>query len=220
MYQLIKNRTEAGKLLANKLLVYRNSANTIVFALPRGGVPVAYEIALKLNLPLDLVIVRKLGFPGHEEYAMGAITFNNTYYINPEVENQINMNDTNIQIIIKQEKEEYLRRNKLYRNNRPMPDLKDRRIILVDDGVATGSTITVAIMALNKLQPQEIILAIPVLPSDALDNLEKIVEKVVYLYKPQHFQGVGLWYNEFLQISDNEVIDLCAKANDRNLVNK
>lgn len=217
MYQLLKNRTEAGKILADKLGIYRNSPNTIVLALPRGGVPVAYEIALKLNLPLDLVIVRKLGYPGYEEYAMGALTFGEIIFINPEIRNKIDLGNPDIQAVINKEKQEYIRRNTIYRHNKPMPTLKNKRVILVDDGVATGSSITAAILALNSLNPKEIILAIPIMPFEVLKNLKLHVEKIFYISTPTSFQSVGLWYEDFLQTSDDEVIDLCASANKRNL---
>ncbi|HLX53787.1 MAG TPA: phosphoribosyltransferase [Aquella sp.] len=213
MYQLLKDRTEAGKLLAGSLINYKNATDTIVLALPRGGVPVAYEISMKLNLPMDLVIVRKLGHPGHEEYAMGAITFGDIFYINPDVAYKIDINAPDIQAIIKKERQEYFRRNQLYRNNKPMPDVKGKRIILVDDGVATGSSIIAAIMALKELSPKEIVVAVPILPPDTLSNLKSLVTKVIFLYTPEPFGSVGSWYEDFPQTEDDEVIKLCAKAN-------
>src|SRR5579863_513671 len=213
MYQLLKDRTEAGKTLADRLIDYKNAAETIILALPRGGVPVAYEIANKLNLPLDLLIVRKLGYPGHEEYAMGAITFGDIFYINPDVAYKIDINAPDIQAIIKKERQEYFRRNQLYRNNKPMPDVKGKRIILVDDGVATGSSIIAAIMALKELSPKEIVVAVPILPPDTLSNLKSLVTKVIFLYTPEPFGSVGSWYEDFPQTEDDEVIKLCAKAN-------
>jgi len=213
VYQLLKDRTEAGKLLAGSLINYKNATDTIVLALPRGGVPVAYEISMKLNLPMDLVIVRKLGHPGHEEYAMGAITFGDIFYINPDVAYKIDINAPDIQAIIKKERQEYFRRNQLYRNNKPMPDVKGKRIILVDDGVATGSSIIAAIMALKELSPKEIVVAVPILPPDTLSNLKSLVTKVIFLYTPEPFGSVGSWYEDFPQTEDDEVIKLCAKAN-------
>ena len=214
MYQLLKNRIKAGEMLVEKLISYKNSPDTIVFALPRGGVPVAYVIATYLNLPLDVIIVRKLGFPGHEEYAMGAIT-SNSVFINPDVATQINLADLKIQAIIKKEQQELLRRNKLYRQDKVMPDLHDKQVILVDDGIATGSSITAAIMLLKKMQVKSIILATPILPPDTLNDLKTLVDKVIYLFAPEPFWGVGRWYEDFPQTSDEEVICLCKKANQR-----
>lgn len=216
MYQLLKNRTEAGKMLGMRLLAYKNAFNTLIFALPRGGVPVAYEIAITLNLPLDLIIVRKLGFPGHEEYAMGAIT-SDRVFINPELSAQINIADEHIRGVIEREQQELSRRNKLYRQSKPMPNLQDKQVILVDDGIATGSSITAAILALKKLKAKTIILATPVLPPDTLLDLEKLVTKIVYLFTPTPFLGVGRWYEEFPQTSDEEVIYLCEQASHRTL---
>lgn len=213
MHQLLKNRAEAGNILADRLVAYKNALNTIVLALPRGGVPVAYEISLKLNLPLDLIIVRKLGYPGYEEYAMGALTFGEIILINPEIMNKVDIEAADIQAVINKEKQEYCRRNKVYRHNKPMPVLKNKRVILVDDGVATGSSILAAILALNSLNPKEIILAVPVLPLEVLENLKLRVKKIFYLYTPEPFQSVGLWYEDFSQTSDEEVVDLCASAN-------
>lgn len=214
MYPLFKNRAEAGEMLAMKLISYKNALNTTVFALPRGGVPVAYVIATNLNLPLDVIIVRKLGFPGHEEYAMGAIT-SDSVFINPYVLTQINTADAKIQMVIKKEQQELLRRNKLYRQDKPMPDLHEKQIILVDDGIATGASITSVIMVLKKMYVKSIILATPVLPLEILDNLKVLVDKVVYLSTPEPFWSVGSWYKDFPQTSDEEVISLCKKANQR-----
>jgi putative phosphoribosyl transferase len=215
MDQLLKNRHEAGKKLAKKLIKYKNTADTIVIAIPRGGVPVAYEIALSLELPLEIIIVRKLVLPGQEEYAIGAITLDNVSFLNPVVSDKIKLTDTEIQRVIKQEQQELLRRNTMYRSGRPMPDINGKTIILVDDGIATGSSITVAVLALKRLNPKAIILAIPVLPKNTLRNLGLIAEKEVFLFTPEPFGGVSRWYEDFPQASDDEVINLCNMANQR-----
>ncbi|MFN8769376.1 MAG: phosphoribosyltransferase [Neisseriaceae bacterium] len=212
MPSLIKNRYEAGKLLAHKLIKYKHQLDTIVLGLPRGGVPVAYEIAMYLELPLDVLIVRKIGFPSNEEYAIGAISLNDVFVKNPEIEYSIDFNSDAIQKIINREKKELLRRNQIYRNNKPMPCLKNKHIILVDDGVATGSSIKAALHTLKQFEPQEIILAVPVLPLYTFETLSSLINDLIYLYTPEPFYGVGRWYESFPQTSDSEVIELLNKA--------
>lgn len=210
---LIRDRHDAGQLLANKLLRYKNSSNSMVLALPRGGVPVAYEIATNLSLPLDILIVRKIGLPGHEEYAIGAITTNNIMVVNPEIEHLIDFDSKEIQQIIKKEKEELKRRNKVYRQDKPFPDLTNKKVILVDDGIATGASIKAAIFALKKFNLSELIIATPILPPSALEELTLLVNKIVYLSAPEPFFGVGKWYMDFPQTTDKEVISLLQRAN-------
>lgn len=212
MTTILENRYEAGKLLANKLIKYRQHPNMIVLGLPRGGVPVAYEIAELLELPLDVLIVRKIGLPEHEEYAMGAISLNDTFITNPAVEYHIDFDADSIQRIISKEEKELMRRNLVYRNNKPMPCLKNKHIILVDDGIATGSSIKAAIYALKQFNPKKIILAIPVLPLNIINMVRSLVDSLVYILTPEPFYGVGSWYESFPQTSDSEVIKLLYKA--------
>ncbi|MCC2625446.1 MAG: phosphoribosyltransferase [Burkholderiales bacterium] len=218
MYKILKNRAEAGIALADELQAYKNSPDTIILAIPRGGVPVAYEMAVKLNLHFDLMIVCKLGYPRHEEYAIGAVTMGNLVYINPQVSATIDINAFNIQTMIEKERREYLRRDNLYRNNRPLPNVKGKKVILVDDGVATGLSITAVIMVLKQLNPAEIIVAVPVLSPDALKRLSNLVDKVFCLSIPEPFHSMKLCYDDFHQVTDQEVKVLCAKAARRNLL--
>ena len=210
MQPVLQDRKEAGYLLAQKLLVFANEPDVVVLALPRGGVPVAYEIAQALHLPLDIIIVRKLGFPDNEEYAMGAITANDIFYLNPQATAIFNRADKDIQAIIQKEQNELKRRNELYRQNKPLPDLKNKQIILVDDGVATGASIKTAVMALERLGADSITLAIPLLPSEALTELKLLVDNVIYLYTPEPFISISTWYERFPQTTDAEVIELLA----------
>lgn len=211
MTKLLQNRSIAGKQLADKLQPYKNAVDTIVLALPRGGVPVAYQIATILNLPFDVFIVRKLGFPDHKEYAMGAIAGNETCLFNTQALEQTNISYEDIKAVISKEKAELERRNELYRQNREMPNLHPKRVIIVDDGIATGASIKVALLALEKLQPKEIILAVPVLPANSINEIELLVDKLIYLIAPEIFYGVGQWYEDFPQVSDSEVIELLNK---------
>jgi len=213
MTKRFKNRTDAGVQLADKLKRYKDATNTIILALPRGGVPVAYQVAKNLNLPMDLFIVRKLGFPGQEEYAMGAIAGNEVCVFNTQALILGNVKPEEVQSVIDNETKELVRRNELYRKGRPMPNLHTKKVILVDDGIATGSSIKAALLALEKFQPKEITLAVPVLPENSIKELEPLTNALIYLDAPKMFFSVGNWYEDFTQVSDNEVIQLLAQAN-------
>ncbi|NNM59094.1 MAG: phosphoribosyltransferase [Legionellales bacterium] len=215
MEPLLRDRSEAGSLLAKKLAVYADALDVLVLALPRGGVPVAYEITSRLHLPLDVLIVRKLGFPDNEEYAMGAISINNIFFINPEAAPYIDRTDDRVQAIIKKEQQELIRRNKRYRDDRPMPDLTQTHVILVDDGVATGSSMKAAISVLKQMNAKTIILAVPVLPVDTLMELQSLVNEVVYLSTPEPFTSISYWYENFPQTDDAEVIYLLHHSDSR-----
>ena len=209
------DRYEAGIVLAKYLKEYANNPNVIILALPRGGVPVAYQISNALSVPLDVFIVRKLGLPGHEELAMGAIASGGTVFINEPLMSQLNPDPTSIQNVIEKEREELQRRERLYRGNSPFPDLNEKIVILVDDGIATGSTMMAAIQALRNHQPKSIIIAVPLAPSSTCDEMAPLVEKLVCPLKPVAFYAVGLWYENFPQTSDNEVIELLKKSHSK-----
>jgi predicted phosphoribosyltransferase len=202
------DRYEAGRMLAEELKQYTKMKNTIVLALPRGGVPVGYEIAKKLSLPLDVFIVRKLGVPGHEELAMGAIAMGGMTVFNDEILKSLNISKSTIDQVIQAEKQELQRRNAIYRDNKPFPSLQDKTIILVDDGIATGATMKAAIKALKQQKPAILIIAVPVAEFSTCEKMAKLVDKMVCPLKPHDFYAVGLWYEDFPQTSDDEVFEL------------
>lgn len=208
----LKDRTEAGQLLANKLLRYANNSNVIVLGLPRGGVPVAYEIANQLNAPLDIFLVRKLGVPWNEELAFGAIAMGNVQVFNEEILQGLRVSQVEIDAVITEQQHELKRRNQLYRQGRPLPDLQNKIVIIVDDGLATGATMRAAISAIQQSHPQKIIVAVPVAPIDTVHDLEKLVKEVICLYTPEPFYSIGQWYENFPQTSDTEVIELLNMA--------
>lgn len=202
------NRREAGKILASQLGVYANRRDVIVLALPRGGVPVAYEIAKALHVPLDVFIVRKLGVPGHSELAMGAITLGGVKIFNEDIIKDLHIKSEDINIVIAKEQEELKRRETKYRGNHIFPSLKDKTIILVDDGIATGATMRAAIKALDLLQPAGIIVAVPVAEKSMCDRIQSLVKQLVCPLRPVHFNAVGAWYDDFSQTEDEEVYTL------------
>lgn len=210
------DRYDAGKILANELKEYENKSNVIVLALPRGGVPVAYEVAEFLSVPLDVFIVRKLGVPGHEELAMGAIAMGGTVVFNDEIIHEINIPKEAIDSVIKAEDTELKRREVKYRGNRPFPKLTDKTIILVDDGIATGATMRAAVQALRKHKPARIIVAVPVAARSTYEEMEHIADQVVCPLIPQIFNAVGQWYQDFTQTSDEEVYELLNKRQEIN----
>jgi putative phosphoribosyl transferase len=212
MADRFEGRTEAGKLLADKLTRYAGLRDTIVLALPRGGVPVAFEIARALSAPLDVFLVRKLGLPGQEELAMGAIATGGVRVLNRDVVAYLNIPQRVIDTVARQEQQELERRERLYRGDRPAPEVRGRTVILVDDGLATGSTMRAAIAALKKLEPGRIVVAVPVAPPSAVEELEKEVDEVVCLFTPEPFEGVGRWYQDFSQTTDQEVRNLLNRA--------
>ena len=207
-----QNREEAGRILAAKLMIYANRPETIVLALPRGGVPIGYEIASALNLPLDVMIVRKLGVPGHEELAMGAIASGGVRVLNRSVIESLRIPPDSLEVVEKREALELMRREATYRSNRQPISLKGKTIILVDDGVATGSTMRVAISALREQRVGRIILATPVAPPTVRWEMEALVEDFVALVMPEDFFGVGQWYDDFTQVSDDTVYELLRKG--------
>ncbi len=207
------DRKDAGIQLAKALKNYGEAPDTIILAMPRGGVPVAYEIAKALGLPMDLLLVRKLGVPGHEELAMGAISTGNTIVCNDDVIRDLNITKETIDKVVAEEHKELTRRNKAYRSNKPAPDLRGCTVILVDDGMATGANMRVAVMAVEKQHPSQIIIAVPVASYSAVKLLEDIVDEFICLSVPLPFYGVGGGYVNFGQTSDDEVKDLLKKIN-------
>ena len=210
------NRQHAGQILANSLKNYANKPNVIVLALPRGGVPVAYEIARTLSIPLDVFIVRKLGVPGHEEFAMGAIASGGTVLLNQSIIKQLKLQQSSIDAVIQSEQTELMRRERVYRGNRPFPDLLGKTIILVDDGIATGATIQAAISGLRKHKPSSIIVAVPVAAYETCQSMTSLIEQLICPLQPINFFAVGLWYEDFSQTTDEEVIDLLERSNSEN----
>jgi putative phosphoribosyl transferase len=207
------DRHNAGIVLAKHLKDYENQLNVIVLALPRGGVPVAYEIAKTLSVPLDIFVVRKLGVPNHEELAMGAIASGGTLIFNKPLISQLNLDQASIDAVIKSEQKELVRRERLYRKHRPFPELSGKTIILVDDGIATGYTMRAAVEALRKYNPASIIIAVPVAARETYDEMATLVEKIICPLKPMDFYSVGLWYEQFSQTADSEVNELLEKSN-------
>lgn len=205
---LFRDRTEAGKVLADRLAAYTGDPDAMVLALPRGGVPVAFEVAEALKLPLDIFVVRKLGLPGHEEFAIGAIASGGARVLNQDLIRQLALDDEVIEQIVAREQRELERREHTYRGQRPAPDLRDRTLILVDDGLATGSSMRAAIAALRQQQPAKLIVAVPVAARSICDELDALADEVLCLETPPNFRAVGLWYRDFSQVTDEAVIDL------------
>ena len=199
------DRTEAGKLLAAQLGEYADCSDVWVLGLPRGGVPVAYEIAQALNLPLDICLVRKLGVPEQPELAMGAIASGDVMVLNHEVLKSLEISRLALQQVMDTEQQELERRDRAYRENRPEPDVQGKTVILVDDGIATSSTLRAAIATLRQKHPKEIVVAVPVAPISACESLRAIVDKIICLNTPEPLNSIGIWYVDFSQTSDQEV---------------
>jgi putative phosphoribosyl transferase len=203
-----RDRADAGRVLANALAGYAGRSDVIVLALPRGGVPVAYEVARSLGAPLDVFLVRKLGLPGHEELAMGAIASGGHRLINKDVVDTYKVSNAQIEFVAETEQKELERRERLYRDGRPLPPLQGRTIILVDDGLATGATMRVAVLALHEESPARIIVAVPVAAEETCHDFRGIVDEIVCPETPAPFYAVGLWYEDFAQTTDAEVHEL------------
>jgi putative phosphoribosyl transferase len=206
------DRQDAGKQLAAKLSKYANRSDVLVLALPRGGVPVAYEIARILNAPLDVFLVRKLGVPDDEELAMGAIASGGVRVLNEEVTSRFHLSNSIIDEVATREQKELERREQLYRGARPMPNVQGRTVILTDDGLATGATMRAAATALRRLRPLKIIVAVPVGAAETCEEFRREVDEVVCAATPEPFTAVGAWYSEFSQTSDDEVRELLKRA--------
>jgi putative phosphoribosyl transferase len=203
-----RDRTEAGQLLAKKLSKYANRKDVLILALPRGGVPVGFEVANALNAPLDILVVRKLGVPGQEELAMGAIATGGVRVLNEEVIGQAGISDQVIEAVTAREQNELRRRELAYRGDATAPQISGNKIILVDDGIATGSTMRAAIAGLRQQHPSKLVIAVPTAPLSSLEELRTIADEVVVVMIPERFYSVGLCYAIFSQTSDEEVRQL------------
>jgi predicted phosphoribosyltransferase len=200
-----RDRAEAGRALAGELDRYAGRSDVVVLALPRGGVPVAAQIAASLGAPLDVFLVRKVGVPGHEELAMGAIASGGTLVWNESVLRGVGLPAERIQRAVAREREELERRERAYRGERPPPEVRGRTVILVDDGLATGASMRAALAALREKQPARIVVAVPVGARETCRELEGDADEVVCVATPQPFDAVGLWYRDFSQTTDEEV---------------
>jgi predicted phosphoribosyltransferase len=212
MERAFPNRAEAGRLLAEKLEKYADRNDVIVLGLPRGGVPVAYEVAKSLRAPLDVFIVRKLGVPGFEELAAGAIASGGVRVLNEDVLRALPNAGEIIESVTAKETAELERREKSYRDDRPAPELRDRVVILVDDGLATGATMHAAVKALRQRDVAKIVVAVPVGPPDTCREFEDEADETICATAPEFFQAVGQYYEDFSQTSDEEVRELLAGA--------
>lgn len=212
MERAFANRTEAGRLLAEKLGKYAGRDDVIVLGLPRGGVPVAYEVAKRLGAPLDVFIVRKLGVPGFEELAAGAIASGGVRVLNEDVMLAIPHADEAIEAVTARETAELERREHEYRDGRPAPELRDRVVILIDDGLATGATMRAAVKALRQSAATKIVVAVPVGPPDTCREIEQQADETICLSTPEFFQAVGQYYEDFSQTSDDDVRELLSSA--------
>lgn len=215
MYDRFENRVEAGRLLAEGLEHYAHQSDVVVLALPRGGVPVGYEVAAKLNAPLEIFVVRKLGVPGHEEFAMGAIASGGLWFVNDEVVKQLGISRQQIKQIVEREERELQRREELYGAEFSRLDVEDLTVILVDDGLATGSTMRAAVAALKQQHPRKIVIGVPVASPSTCEELERRVDDLVCVRKPEFFRAVGEWYEDFSQTTDDEVRELLNRAKER-----
>lgn len=207
-----ENRRQAGQLLAKELYYLKGHRDLLILALPRGGVPVAFEVARTLEAPLDVLIVRKLGVPGHDELAMGAIASGGAKVLNQDVISELGISDFEIARVMTKEEQEITRREKLYRLGKDALDVEDKWVVLVDDGLATGATMLAAIRTLRENSPVKILVAIPVAPPSTCAEVSAEADELVCLYRPVPFGGVGYWYRDFSQTTDDEVLSLLQKS--------
>jgi predicted phosphoribosyltransferase len=206
------DRRDAGRYLATKLSDYADRSDVLVLALPRGGVPVGYEVAQALHAPLDVFLVRKLGVPGHEELAMGAIATGGVRVVNQQLVQALGISPAAVEAVVAREQQELERRERAYRDDRPPPDVRGRTCILVDDGLATGSTMRAAVAALRCESAASIVVAVPVAPLETCEELQADADRIVCALTPEPFYAVGLWYEDFAQTTDEEVYDLLART--------
>ncbi|EFA80331.1 hypothetical protein PPL_07164 [Heterostelium album PN500] len=205
---MFKDRKDAGQKLRDKLLNFKGVSNTVVVGLPRGGVPVAFEIANDLSLPLDIVVPRKIGAPFNKEYAIGAIAEDGKAYFDREAIEHLGVSTKYLESEMEKQRAESKRRLRVYRGERPPVDFKDKTILLVDDGIATGSTVKAAIESLKVHHPKEIIVAVPVGPQDTISELKESINQVICLATPHPFNAVGCFYSFFDQTDDDTVIEM------------
>lgn len=207
-----RDRFEAGQFLAEKLEYYRDRSDVVILALPRGGVPVAFEVAKALHAPLDIFLVRKLGLPGHKELAMGAIASGGVRVLNHDVIDQLRIPDWMIQQVAEEELTELNRREREYRGERAPLEVRDRTVVIIDDGLATGSTMRAAARALYAQDPKRIVVAVPVAAPSTCEEFRDEVDETVCAITPERFYAVGMWYEDFGQTSDEEVKALLKEA--------
>ena len=208
MFRRFQNRTDAGRRLASELRQYANRNDVLVLALPRGGVPIGYEVAKELGAPLDVFVVRKIGLPWQEELAMGAVASGGVRVLDRNLIRVAHVSDDDVQRIANAEEQELVRREKLYRGDRPFPSLRGKTIILVDDGLATGASMRAAVEALRHEEPARIVVAVPVAPPETCDAFRNIADEIVCAETPEPFTAVGQWYDDFTQTTDDDVRDL------------
>jgi predicted phosphoribosyltransferase len=206
------DRYDAGRRLAAELTRYAGRDDVVVLALPRGGVPVGYEVAQALDVPLEPFLVRKLGVPWQEELAMGAIASGGVWVLNQEVLRQLSLSEEDIEAVAARERRELERRERLYRHDRPFPDLHGRTVILVDDGLATGSTMRAAVEAAREAGTSKVVVAVPVAPPEVCEAFHDLADETVCAVTPERFYAVGVWYEDFRQTTDEEVVELLRRA--------
>lgn len=212
MVEALRDRREAGRLLAGELKRYAGQPDVVVLGLPRGGVVVAYEVAVELQAPLDIFMVRKLGVPGHEELAMGAIASGGVRTVNHDVLQMLDIDQEEVEKVAAREKAVLEQREQTYRGAVSPQPLKDRTIIVVDDGLATGASMRTALRALKQHQPKQVVVAVPVAPESTCRDLESDADEVVCMWTPEPFYAIGAWYQDFAQTSDAEVMELLRRA--------
>jgi predicted phosphoribosyltransferase len=209
--QRFRNRIDAGRRLAEKLAAYADRPDVLVLALPRGGVPVGFEVARALGAPLDVFLVRKLGVPRYEELAMGAVATGGVRVLNDDIVRGLGISEHEIDAAVARELQELARRERLYRGDRPPPDVAGRTVLLVDDGLATGATMRAAVAALRQQQPARIVIAAPTASPDTCEAIKAEADDVVCAMTPEPFFAVGHWYEDFTQTTDNEVRELLTR---------
>jgi putative phosphoribosyl transferase len=208
-----QNRHDAGRQLVPKLSKYKEQSNVIFLALPRGGVPVAYEVALALRVPLDVLVVRKLGLPGREELAIGAIASGGIRILNEDIILAVGLDQAIVDTVTEREQKELQRREQQYRGNRLALDIHERTVILIDDGLATGASMLAAVRGVRTRHPAQIVVGVPTAAPQAIDLIQPEADEIVYVIAPDPFEGVGKWYEDFSQTTDEEVKLLLEEAN-------
>jgi len=207
------DRRDAGRLLAQKLSTYAGQTDVLILALPRGGVPVAYEVAMALHAPLDIFLVRKLGLPGREELAIGAIASGDIRVLNEDIIRVLSVPEEVINIVARNELQELKRREHHYRGNRPAPEIRDRKVLLIDDGLATGASMRAAVLGVRAQHPTRIVIAVPAAAPELCDAFEFEVDEMVCGMTPEPFYGLSRWYEDFSQTTDAEVRMFLEEAN-------